>query len=225
MEKIPRKLVIIGLSSNARLAKFYFETDSSHEVVAFSVNREYMTTDEFEGLPVVPLEELPAYFPPETHAAFVAVGYNGMNRVREKLYNEAREHGYRMTSYISSHATFLTTIPAGENCFILEDNTIQPFVKIGNNVVLWSGNHIGHDTVIGDHTYITSHVVISGFVDIQPYCFFGVNSTIRDGITIAESTLIGAGAVIMKSTEETSVHLPPKSVLFSKKSVDIAISS
>ena len=50
----------------------------------------------------------------------------------------------------------------GENCFIFEDNTIQPFVKIGDDVVLWSGNHIGHHAEIGDHCFISSHVVISG---------------------------------------------------------------
>ena len=52
--------------------------------------------------------------------------------------------------------------PPGDNCFILEDNTVQPFVTIGNNVTLWSGNHIGHDSVIEDDCFISSHVVVSG---------------------------------------------------------------
>ena len=225
MENKKKQLVIVGASSNSRLAKFYFDTDSDYEVVAFAVNRTYIQSDTFEGLPLVPLEDLAVLYPPAAFEVFVAVGYNKMNKVREKLYNETKALGYTLASYISSRCTCLTQFPIGDNCFMLEDNTIQPYVKIGNNVVLWSGNHIGHDVTIGDHCYITSHVVISGFVDVRPYSFLGVNATIRDGIVIAEATLVGAGAVIMKSTNEKSVILPPRSTLFDKKSDEIVISS
>ncbi len=100
-----------------------------------------------------------------------------------------------MANYISSHCTYLSQFPTVDNCFILEDNTIQPYVKIGNNVVLWSG-HIGHDVAIGDHNFITSHVVVSGFVTIKRNCFLGVNATIRDAVTIAPETLVATGAII-----------------------------
>jgi len=94
----------------------------------------------------------------------------------------------------------------GENCFILEDVTIQPFVEFGDDVIVWSGNHIGHHSKIGNHCFITSHVVISGNVEVGDYCFLGVNSTIRDGIKIANHCVIGAGAVILKNTKEKEVY-------------------
>ena len=87
--------------------------------------------------------------------------------------------------------------------------------------MLWSGNHIGHETVIEDHCNITTHVVISGHVRIQSFCFIGVNATIHDNILIAPETLIGAGAVISKDTVEKGVYLPPKSILSNKKSNEI----
>ena len=77
--------------------------------------------------------------------------------------------------------------------FILENNIIQPYVKIGNNVTLWSGNHIGHHSVIKDHCLFPL-VVISGRVTVDEQCFFGVNSTIRDNITIGKKSMIGAGS-------------------------------
>ena len=129
-----------------------------------------------------------------------------------------------MANYISSRCSSLSQFQPGDNCFILEDNTIQPYVKIGNNVVLWSGNHIGHDVLIEDHCFITSHVVVSGFVKIERNCFLGVNATIRDGITIAPETLIAAGAIIMKDTEEKGVYLAQRSVKFEKNSDEIKIS-
>lgn len=218
------KLVIIGNTSNAKLAHFYFQNDSVYDVVAFSVNREYISEGFFCGLPVIPLEEIETTYPPDMFDVFIAVGYSGMNKIRENLYTKCKELGYRMPNYISSRSSFLTKETIGDNNLILEDNTIQPFVKIGSNNVLWSGNHIGHDSVIGDHCFITSHVVVSGFVRIKNNCFLGVNSTLRDAIVVERESLIGAGAVIMKDTVEKGVYLPAKTVLLDKRSDEIQIS-
>lgn len=222
MEK--KKLIIIGNTSNARLAKYFFDTDSDKEVVAFSVDKKYITDKNFEGLPVEAFEDIEKKYPVNEYEAFVAVGYSNMNKIREKMYNECKFKGYVMANYISSRCSYLSQFPTGDNCFILEDNTVQPYVKIGNNVVLWSGNHIGHDVEIDDHVFITSQAVISGFVKIRNNCFIGVNATIRDGITIAPETLIAAGAIIMKDTVEKGVYLPARSTLFDKKSDEIQIS-
>jgi sugar O-acyltransferase (sialic acid O-acetyltransferase NeuD family) len=154
---------------------------------------------------------------------FVALSYARMNKLREDKYHQAKESGYELLSYVSSRCSFLTDHPLGDNCFILEDNTIQPFVKIGNNVTLWSGNHIGHDAVIEDHCFLASHIVVSGYVRIGNNCFIGVNATLRNSITIAPETLIGAGAVIMKDTVPKGVYLPQRAELFNKTSDEIEL--
>src|SRR5262249_56266907 len=124
-------------------------------------------------------------------------------------YHDAKARGYSLVSYVSSRCTYLSDRQPGENCFILEDNTIQPFVTIGNDVTLWSGNHIGHDSTIDDHCFVSSHVVISGHVHVGSHSFIGVNATIRNSITIAPRTLIGAGAIVMKDTIDRGADLPP----------------
>lgn len=201
------KVVIFGTASFAEVAHFYLTQDSDHEVVAFTANRERIAGETFCGLPVVPFETLPETHPPSGHELFIAVGSSAMNRVRARLYEEAKAQGYRFITYVSSRATVWTS-DIGENVFIFEANVVQPFVKIGNGVTLWSGNHIGHHSSIGDHCFITSHVVVSGHVTIGPYCFVGVNATFRDGIEVGESSLIGAGALIMKSTAPHSAYVP-----------------
>jgi sugar O-acyltransferase (sialic acid O-acetyltransferase NeuD family) len=131
-----------------------------------------------------------------------------MNELRKSKYDEAKRLGYTLASYVSSYSTVLNDGQIGDNCFILEDNTIQPSVKIGSNVTLWSGNHIGHHSIIKNHVFISSHVVISGGVTVEECCFIGVNATLRDHIVIGKNTLIGAGAIIMKSTDPFSVLSP-----------------
>lgn len=200
-------VVIFGVKDFASLAHFYLRHDSEHRVVAFTVHRDFLPAErEFEGLPVVPLEDLETTYPPDRYSAFAPMSHRKMNRLREGIYNELKGRGYQLISYVSSRATTFPEGKIGDNCFILEDNTIQPFATIGDNVVIWSGNHIGHHSVVESHTFITSHVVISGHCRIGAYSFLGVNATLKDQITLGEGTLIGMGANITKDTEPWSLY-------------------
>jgi sugar O-acyltransferase (sialic acid O-acetyltransferase NeuD family) len=217
------KVVVFGASDIARLAHYYFTRDSEHEVVAFTVDNQYRKEDSFMNLPLIDFEKMSQHYPPQEYAMFIAVSYNKMNKIRANKYYQAKEKGYTLVNYISSRCSFLTDHPIGDNCFILEDNTIQPFVTIGSNVTLWSGNHIGHDSSIADHCFISSHVVVSGHVSVGTYCFIGVNATLRNGIHIAPATLIGAGAVIMKDTVEGGVYVPQLATRLDKHSDEIKL--
>lgn len=217
------RILIFGAGDIARIAHFYFRTDTTHEVVGFAVDQGYRTVEELAGLPVFEIDEAQRRFPPGQCQMFVALSYARMNRVRAEKYAMAKGRGYTLATYVSSRCSYISETPPGDNCFILEDNTIQPFVTIGNNVTLWSGNHIGHDATIGDHCFISSHVVVSGHVQIKPYCFIGVNATLRNSITIADESLIGAGAVIMKDTKPKGVYMPQRAELFPKASDEIKL--
>jgi sugar O-acyltransferase (sialic acid O-acetyltransferase NeuD family) len=216
------KVVIFGILDTAELAHWYLENDSEHEVVAFTVHREYKKEDTFKGLPLVAFEDLNELYPPSEFRLFAPMTGQKMNKLREKVYLEGKEKGYDYVSYISSKATVCGN-EIGENCFILEDNTLQPFTKIGNNVVLWSGNHIGHHGEIKDHVFFTSHVVMSGHCVIESYCFFGVNATIRDYSHVKEGTLLAMGASLTKQeTEAWGVYLGnPAKKLEGKKSNEV----
>jgi len=222
MEK-SKKLVIIGDSAFAEVAYEYFTHDSPYHVVGFSVESAYLKRDRLFGLPIVPFEALPQTFAPGEVEFFAALVYTQLNRLRTRLYDTAKQKGYRPASYISSRAFVWPNVKLGEHCFIFEDNTVQPFVKIGNDVTLWSGNHIGHDAVIDDHCFISSHVVISGRVHVREYCFLGVNATIRNGVTIAPETLVGAGSIIMTDTEPKSVYVPERTAVFKRTSDKVRI--
>src|SRR6476660_2174711 len=200
-------VVIFGTRDLASLAHFYLRHDSPHRVVGFTAHQQYMPeTSEFEGLPVVPFEELEGRFPPDAVHAFAPLSHRRMNRMREEVYRAFKDRGYSLISYISSRATRFPESPIGENCFVLEDNTIQPFVSIGDNVVLWSGNHIGHHSVIHDHVFVTSHVVVSGHCIVGTHCFLGVNATIKDQITLGAGTLVGMGAIVARNTEPWTIY-------------------
>lgn len=205
------KLILFGTGDIAQLANYYFTNDTEHEVVAFTVDAAFVKETSFEGKPVVAFETITEKYPPAEYNMFVALSYAKLNALRQQKYNEAKAKGYTLATYISSRCSYLSLNTPGDNCFILEDNTIQPFVTIGNNVTLWSGNHIGHHSVIEAHNFISSHVVVSGHCIIKPNCFIGVNATIGHKVTVNEKCVIGAGAVVTANTQAGAVYVPAKS--------------
>jgi sugar O-acyltransferase (sialic acid O-acetyltransferase NeuD family) len=205
-----KKLVIVGASEIARVALEYFRHDSNYEVVGLAVDRAFITEPSAMGLPLYALEEVERHAPPGECEAFIAIGSSALNRTRIRKYEEMKGKGYALASYVSSRAFVWRNVVLGDNCFILEDNTIQPFVKIGNNVTLWSGNHIGHGSVIRDHVFITSHVVISGLCEIGARSFMGVNSATSEGITIGEDNFVAMGASVARSTEPDQLLQSPR---------------
>lgn len=202
-----KRLVIFGSGDIAQLAYFYFNADSEYEVAAFTVDSSFIIEPTFCGRPVVAFEDMVMHYPPENYDLFIALSYSKLNAVRKEKYMAAKAFGYQLANYISSRATVMNEGRIGDNCFILEDNTIQPFVSIGNNVTLWSGNHIGHHSVIRDHTFIASHAVISGGVEVGEQCFIGVNATLRDHIKVGNKCVVGAGALLLADAEPDGVYI------------------
>ena len=205
-KKNGEKIIIVGGGELAEIAYEYFTYDSPYEVVAFTVENDYLSVDKLYDLPIVPFEEVHNIFPMTEYKAFVAIPYTNFNRLRTRLYMEMKNKGYAFVSYISSKAFVWRNVTVGENCFIFENNVLQHHVHVGNNVILWSGNHIGHRSVIKDNCFISSHVVIAGNCEIGENCFLGINSSVNDETKIGKDCLIASGALINKDTEEGKMY-------------------
>ena len=205
-----RELVIFGSAEIAELATYYFAHDSDYRVVAYTVDDAFVDRDQFLGLPLVPFSEVTARFPHGEYDMHVALSYSKLNRLRQEKYEQAKASGYALASYICSKSVTWPDLTIGDNCFILENQTIQPGVRIGNNVMIWSGNHLGHGSEIGDHTYIASHVVISGHCRIGKRCFFGVNATVRDFTMIGDDCFVAMAASVTQDMGDGSVVVGAK---------------
>jgi sugar O-acyltransferase (sialic acid O-acetyltransferase NeuD family) len=208
------KVVIFGCGRGADTAFRYLSRDSPHEICGFTVDAEFLREESFHGLPVVEYESVGSRFPPDRFEMFVPLGFQNMNRLRAERYFDAKRRGYRFISYVNSHHYALEDPRIGENCFILDGQIFNLDVSIGDNVTIWSGNHIGDRTVVGSHVWISSHVTLAGDVTIGDYSFLGVNSCVSNRVTVAPRTFIGAQALISQDTAEGSVHVapPPRAV-------------
>src|SRR5687767_9091833 len=145
-----KQLVIFGSAEIADLALYYFNNDSNYRVVAFTVDDSYVDGERLHGLPLVPFSKVTKLFPPAENDMHVALSYSRLNRLRQEKYEQAKAAGYELASYVCSKSVTWPDVAIGDNCLILENQTIQPTVRIGNNVMIWSGNHLGHGSHIGD---------------------------------------------------------------------------
>lgn len=213
-----RKLIIFGTGEIGLLARFYFDRDSDYEVVSFTADDQFVSADTIEGLPLIPFSRVKETFPPDEFEMHVALSYRKLNQIRAEKYFAAKESGYTLASYVCSKSACWDDLSIGDNCFILENQTIQPTVKIGSNVMIWSGNHLGHGSIIKDHTYISSHVCISGHTEIGTHCFLGVNSTTRDFVKVGNSVFVAMGAMVTRNVEDGSIVVGAKGSVFAKDS-------
>ena len=204
--KNENKLIIIGAGKFAEGAYKYFTYDSPYEVVAFSVEKDYLDQKLLFDLPIVPFEDLEKLYDPEEHRAFVAVSYTDLNRLRTRLYREVKLKGFQLISYISSNAYVWHNVKIGENCFILENNVLKYHSVIGNNVIMMADNQVEHNAMLDDNCFITANVTISSFCEVGKNCFFEANSIIYDNLKIAKNCLISTGALILRDTEEGKVY-------------------
>ncbi len=214
------KVIIFGTGRGADVAHRYLSKDSEHTVCGFTVEKQFRNSDEFRGLPVSDFDTLESTHSPDEFQLFVPLGSQKLNRLRYEKYTACKQKGYRLVSYVSSTIQFGTELQVGENCFILENNSINFDVKIGNNVTIWSANQIGDRSVIEDHCWLTSQVCIAGNVTIGSFTFIGINASISNDVTIAENNFIGANALITKSTAPKEVYIvgqTPKAALPSDK--------
>ena len=184
----------------AELAHFYFTHDSQYVPVAFCVDACFLKENKFCGLPVLAFEEIDQILPPEEYLFSAPIYASKMNKTKEEICNKIEKKGYNFASYISSKA-YTWNAKIGKNAFIFEGCNIQPFVTIGNNLVMWSFSHIGHHSQIGNNNFISGNVVIAGKNKIDDFCFIGTNSSTRDHTHISSNTFVGQDASVVCNLE------------------------
>ena len=209
-------LIIFGTTDFGRLMKYYVEQDDSRRVVAFTVDRAFMNSAEFCGLPVIAFDELTECYPPQTYDVLIAIGNKSMNDIRKAVFNNVKLKGYHVASFIHSSCSIHST-EIGEGNIFLENCLVYPYARIGNGNLMWDHVLISHDCSVGDFNTFSSYADLCGYVHIGNNGYFGKHCIMKDGVKIADYSLIGAAAFATKDTEPYSVVVPARSVVLEHK--------
>jgi acetyltransferase-like isoleucine patch superfamily enzyme len=201
------KVVHCGTVGVASVAHRFLSHDTDHEIVAFTADAAYIKEKSHRGLPVVPFEEVERSYPPDEFRMLTLLGYEDMNGLRERKFKESKAKGYTLESYIASDIFRVEPINVGENCFILDNQSISLDVQIGDNVVMWSSNHVGDMSVIEDHVWLSSQVAIAANVRIGKGAFLGIGATVANGVSVGARSFVGADVLLSGDLAEGAVRV------------------
>ncbi|WP_373155547.1 acetyltransferase [Clostridium sp. AUH-JLR23] len=218
-----KKIIIFGLTDFEKRLKYYIEKYTNDQVVAFTVNKQFIKLKTFEGKPVIDFESIESYYNIEEYEILIGIGYKDMNSLRKRIVLEAIDKGYKLYTFIHPNSLIDDSVCIDEGNIIMSGVIIDYNVKIGKSNIIEIGCNIAHETLINDYNYFAPSVSIGGKVKIKNNSFFGLNATIRSAITVNNYSLIGAGCYLNKSTKEYGVYVPAKSTLLKKNSTEINI--
>ena len=213
MSRRKKNLIIYGDSSYAEMIAHYFQTDSEYQVVAFSVDKDYKTREEIDGLPVVDLENIEDHFSPKDHYIFAAIGYKSV-RTHKLLFEKIAGLSFPVASYISSKAIVDSSCKIAVNCLILPGVILEPDTIIEANCFINSGAIVCHHTLIEAHSILAAGSLIGGHTTIGESSLIGFNATVAELLHVANETLLGAGSLLLQNTDKHTMYVgtPAKAV-------------
>jgi sugar O-acyltransferase (sialic acid O-acetyltransferase NeuD family) len=165
---------------------------------------DYRTATTAQDLPLMNIDEVEKQF--GTAQAKFVIGV-GEPSARQLLYQRVTERGFSLETLIHP------TAHIGEGS-VLEPGTIVNYgcfvscqVEIGQNVLLQPLACVGHGTQVGAHSVLSTYSSLAGSCRIGERVFIGMNTPVREEITIGADTIISMGAVVMNDIPEGVVAM------------------
>ncbi|EAJ6871405.1 UDP-N-acetylbacillosamine N-acetyltransferase [Campylobacter coli] len=187
----------------ARTEKIYIYGASGHGLVCADVAmslgyEECVFLDDSKGKKFE--SSLPKY------DIFIAIGNN---EIRKKLFNQISDSGFKIVNLIHKSAIISQSADIAEDAGIL----IMPYVvvnakaKIEKGVILNTSSVIEHECVVGEFSHISVGAKCAGNVKIGKNCFLGINSCVLPNLSLADDSILGGGATLVKSQSEKGVFV------------------
>ncbi len=193
-------LVIYGTTDFSKELHYYVEADHQGKVLAFVLDRQYIKENEFDGLPVLPYDELDTQYGKEEIEILVSLGYSKMNDSRRAIFDKCTNDGWKIASFIHSSVQNLAS-QIGMGNIVMDKADLRLNAKIGDGNIILTRTMISHDCCVGDFNYFGGDNAICGNVKIGNHNFLGSNCIVENRRVIKDYNLIGAGAYVNKDIE------------------------
>lgn len=107
----------------------------------------------------------------------------------------------------------------GKNCNLCAHTLIEGDVVLGDNVTvksgvyIWDGTRVENNVFIGPNATLTNDLMprskqyFNAFtgITLRKGCSIGANATLLPGITVGQSAMVGAGAVVTKDVPDNAI--------------------
>lgn len=219
MKVTSKKVVIIGAVGTALNIKDQLQScNSGAEVIGFVFDTLPIGTL-IQGIPVVcGTNDLKEFAEREKDIQFIFSLYHP-NKIKERgaFLQKYKIESKRFFSFVHPNAFVSKTAELGVGTIVFSGCSVMNHVKIGNHCILNSNAVIEHDTIIENHNFISAGCIIGSNARIGEYNFFGLNSTVRENVSL-KHVIVGMGSVVLKDYENSTIVGNPAKKLISKKS-------
>ena len=184
-----KKLLIVGSGGLGRVTLEH----ASRDYDCFFIDDGYAVNTEICGVKVVGNTSQLKDLYNEYNHLIVTIGDN---KIREKIYIDAKQIGYHLPNIICESAYISPFAKVGEGCVILNNVVIQNGSKIGNGVILNPGVEVHHDSMIGDFVCIYTNSVVRTYATVGDKAKIGSNVTICNNATVKKNENIDDGEAV-----------------------------
>jgi len=168
------------------------ESDPTREFLGFLDDRADLHGESVLDYPVLGGAEWAARHP----EVEIALGF-GHPWTRYRVVQDLRAIGSKFVTIVHPRAEISPSARIDEGTVIFSGCVISSGARLGSFVYLNYLSIISHDAWISDFACIMGHATISGEVRVGEGAFIGAGATTRQGVSIGDWSLIGAGAAVV----------------------------
>jgi sugar O-acyltransferase (sialic acid O-acetyltransferase NeuD family) len=187
------KIVLIGGGGNCRSVIDVIEQENKYKIIGIIDTKENMGKNVLSYKVIGCDDDLETIFHSCKNAC-ITVGHIKSNELRIKLFNLAKEIGFKLPIVISPLAYVSKYAKVDEGTVVMHQALINANVKIGKNCIINSKALIEHDATIEEHCHISTGAIINGGVKVKANSFIGSNSVVKEYISI--EGFIKAGSIV-----------------------------
>jgi sugar O-acyltransferase (sialic acid O-acetyltransferase NeuD family) len=137
----------------------------------------------------------------------ITLGHMGHADRRKTLFEVIKSNGGQLPVIIAPSAVVSNHAEIGEGSIVMHQSIVNAGAKIGKNCIVNNKALIEHDAIVGNDCHISTDANVNGDCSIADGVFVGSAATLKNGIRIGKNTIIGAGAVLLKSIDESGVYI------------------
>lgn len=199
-------IILLGTGGHAHSVVDTIEQTEKYHIVGF-LDIEKMLGKVYKDYFVLGTDaDMRKYYDRGIRNAFITVGFIGCGDIRERLYQQLKDIGYRLPNIVDHTAIVSGTAQFGEGVFVGKKAVINAGAKIGNMCIINTGAIIEHDCEVGDFSHIAVGSVLCGEVTVGKKTLVGANATVIQKRKIGNCCLIGAASVICKDVEDDVIR-------------------
>jgi sugar O-acyltransferase (sialic acid O-acetyltransferase NeuD family) len=199
-----KRLILVGGGAFAReLINWvdHLEGDESEWLISGYLGLDPNSLKEFD-YQIPYLGEVDGFAPKFGDSYLMAIG-DPSNK--KKAYESLKKKGAHFTQMIHPSAVVAGSAKLGEGVVVCPQAFVSADSVVGPMVAINGCSSIGHDAEIGAFATLSSHVDITGWVKVDERVFFGSGARVLPKVKIGAGSIIGAGAIVMRSVPDNAV--------------------